>query len=161
MIGNLFIATWDVLFMNWLDRLERLFGRLAVPQITLILIAFQVAAYVMAQTKPEIVDRMQMIPGMVLEGEWWRTVTFVIIPPFTNVVLAFFGWYLFYLMGTALEQHWGTFRYNLFLLVGYLATIAASFAALWIFNADAPASAAFLGGSVFLAFAFLYPEFVI
>jgi hypothetical protein len=29
-------------------------------------------------------------------------------------------------MGEALEQTWGTFRYNVYLLIGYLATIAGS-----------------------------------
>jgi len=49
---------------------------------------------------------------------------------------------------------WGTFRYNVFLLVGYVATVGAAFLV-----PDAPASILFLEGSVFLAFAYLYPDF--
>lgn len=33
-------------------------------------------------------------------------------------------------MGSALENFWGDFRYNVFLLIGYVAAVAASFAAL-------------------------------
>ena len=65
-----------------------------------------------------------------------------------------FFWYLFYLMGTALENTWGTFRYNVYLLVGWVATVAVSF-----LQPDAAASIGFLQGSVFLAFAYLYPDF--
>ena len=69
-------------------------------------------------------------------------------------VFAFFAWYLFYLMGSALEGHWGAFRYNIFLLVGYIVTVAVSF--LFPYSA---ATNIFIGGSVFLAFAYLYPDF--
>ena len=63
---------------------------------------------------------------------------------------------MFYLMGNALEGHWGAFRYNLFLLIGYLVTVAVTF--LFPFPA---ATNIFIGGSVFLAFAWLYPDFQI
>ena len=79
-------------------------------------------------------------------GEWWRLVTFLFIPPLTNPIFAFFAWYLFYLMGSALENHWGAFRYNLFLLVGYIMTVAVSF-----IMPSYPATNIFIGGSVFLA----------
>jgi len=53
-----------------------------------------------------------------------------------------------------LETAWGAFRYNVYLTVGWLATAAAAFA-----QPDAAASVGFLQGSVFLAFAYLYPDF--
>lgn len=146
--------------MRFLRRLEQTLGRFAVPQVTLALIVVQVLTYAIVFTQApakqgDAVARLQLIPEQVVhDGEWWRLVTFVAEPPFTNPVFAFFGWYLFYLMGNALEQHWGTFRYNLFLLVGYVATVAAAF-----LTPQLPASIEFLGGSVFLAFAFLYPDF--
>ncbi len=70
-------------------------------------------------------------------------------------MFAFFFWYLFYLMGTALERSWGTFRYNVFLLIGYVDTVGVAFIV-----PDVPANNAFLQGSVFLAFAYLFPDFV-
>jgi membrane associated rhomboid family serine protease len=148
--------------MSWLDWLEKRLGRLAVPHLTLVVIVAQVMVYlpaqasIMAQQPLPVVERLSLVPDAVMEGEVWRLVTFLAIPPFTNMIFALFAWYFFYLMGTTLEAQWGTFRYNLFLLVGWLATVAASF-----LTPDLPASAAFWQGSVFLAFAYLYPEFVI
>lgn len=142
--------------MNLLDRLQRRLGRYAVPNVTLGLIAGQVAVYVLGHARPDLLERIAFIPAKSLDGELWRPLTFVFEPPLENPVFAFFFWYLFYLMGTTLEHTWGTFRYNVFLLVGYVATVAVAF-----ITPAQPASVAFLQGSVFLAFAYLYPDFQI
>ena len=140
--------------MKFLDKLQRRFGRYAVPRVTEVVIASQVLVYILCQPNPGVLEGFVLIPAKVLEGEVVRLFSFVLLPPVRNLLCAFFFWYLFYLMGTALEATWGTFRYNVFLLIGYAATVAASF-----LTPDQPASGAFLQGSVFLAFAYLYPEF--
>jgi membrane associated rhomboid family serine protease len=142
--------------MAFLDKLQRRFGRYAVPRLTEGLIACQAVAFFLGQGNPAFSQRIALIPRLVLHGEPWRLVTFVCDPPAQNLLFAFFFWYFFYMLGTVLEQTWGAFRYNVFLLVGWLATIAASF-----LQPNAPASIAFLQGSVFLAFAYLYPNFQI
>ncbi len=140
--------------MKLIDRLERKFRRYAIPNITLYLVIGQVLFYLFVLAGRFRLERVVLVPALVLEGEWWRLLTFLFIPPLTNIFFAFFAWYLFYLMGSALEGHWGAFRYNLFLLTGYLLTVAVAFVI--PFGA---ATNIFLGVSVFLAFAFLYPEF--
>jgi hypothetical protein len=110
--------------------------------------------YGVAYMQPEAVLNIVLIPSRVLEGEVWRLFTFLVMPPPMNPVFAFFFWYLWYLMGTALEANWGTVRYNLFLLIGFIVTAAAAF-----LTPNAPASNAFLEFSVFLAFATLFPDF--
>ena len=134
--------------MTILDRLERRFRRYAVPNVTVGLIACQVLAYLLHFTRPDLFEAMELVPARVLEGQVWRLVTFVFFvfrPSAMHPIFAFFFWYLFYLMGTTLEHTWGTFRYNFFLLIGYVATVAVSF-----ITPDQPASVAFLQGSVFL-----------
>jgi hypothetical protein len=142
--------------MKLLDRLEPRFRHLAVHNLTLIIIACQVAAFLLQLGRPELIEQMLLRPERVLAGEWWRVLTFVAIPPLTNPIFAFFAWYLFYLMGTALEANWGAFRYNVFLLIGYVASVGAAF-----FTPAADATNGLLMGSVFLAFAYLYPNFEI
>jgi hypothetical protein len=142
--------------MKLLDRLQRRFGRFAVPHVTEGLIACQVLAYCASRLQPQFLAKIQLVPRLVLEGEVWRLATFVAQPPAMHPVFVFFFWYFFYLMGMALEGTWGTFRYNVYLLTGYVATVAASF-----LQRDAPASVTFLQGSIFLAFAYLYPNFEI
>jgi len=140
--------------MALLDTLENKFKRYAVTNVTLYLIVGQVLFFLFQQSGRFILQRVVLIPDFVLMGEWWRLITFLFIPPPMNPIFAFFAWYLFYLMGSALEGHWGAFRYNLFLLVGYAVTVLVSFV-LPMYTA----TNIFIGGSVFLAFAFLYPDF--
>lgn len=142
--------------MNWLNSFERRFRRYAISNITVYLILGQVLFFIFAVSGRFILDRIVLIPAQVMAGEWWRLITFLFIPPLTNPIFAFFAWYLFYLMGSALENHWGAFRYNLFILIGYLVTVAVSF--LFPYHA---ATNIFIGGSIFLAFAYLYPDFTL
>lgn len=142
--------------MSLLDKLERRFGRFGVANTTLMLIVPQVALYIVSYGRPDVLLNLALDPELVLQGQWWRVITFLVIPPFTNPFFAFFFWYMFFLMGSALDNYWGSFRYNIYLLIGYLATVGAAF-----ITPQAAASNAFLQGSVFLAFAFLYPDFQI
>jgi hypothetical protein len=145
------------MIMSLLDKLDRKFRRYAVPNVTLYLIGGQVVFFAFSLAGTFILDRVLLIPTMVLQGEWWRLITFLFIPPFTSpLIFILFAWYMFYLMGSALEGHWGAFRYNIYLLVGYVVTVAVTF----LFPNSA-ATNVFIAGSVFLAFAFLYPDFQI
>ncbi len=142
--------------MGLLDKLESRLRYFAIPNITLYLVMGQAFFYIAAYTGRLDTSKMLLVPAFVLQGEWWRLLAFIFIPPSTSLVFVFFVLYFFYMMGTALEGHWGTFRYNLFLLAGYLITVAVSFLV-----PGSEATNIFIGASVFLAFAHLYPEFVI
>lgn len=153
--------------MKWIDRLDAKFGRFAVPNLTLFLIVGQVLAFLvnsspMADGAAPLLDGIRLEPDKVLAGEWWRLITFLFDPPITNPLFAFFFWYLFYMFGTTLEVNWGTFRYNIYLLLGYLASVVMIFVAALAFGVPSEvANNGFLYGSVFLAFARLYPEFTL
>ena len=142
--------------MDWLNPLERRFKRFAIPNITLPIIVLQSLAWFLMQAKPELMEQLILVRSFVLGGEWWRLVSFVFLPPASNLIFLFFALYFFYLMGTALETQWGAFRYNVYLLIAYLATIASVF-----IGPNGAATNEYIGGSVFLAFAFLFPEFEI
>jgi hypothetical protein len=153
--------------MSFLSRLESKFGRFAVPNLTLALIVGQAFLYVAGQLNPgggavDVLDKIRFDPARVLSGEVWRLVTFLFDPPMSNPIFAFFFWYLFYLMGTTLEGQWGTFRYNVFLAIGYLASVVMAFVVYFASGGqNIPVDNFFLYGTVFLAFARLYPDFVL
>jgi len=87
-------------------------------------------------------------------GQWWRLISFMVIPKTIHPLWLFFAFYIFYLMGNALERQWGAFRFNLFILCGYLFTVAMAF-----INPGAIISNFYFLGCVFLAFATLFPDF--
>jgi hypothetical protein len=146
--------------MSFLDKLDRRWGRFAVPNVTVGLIVAQVVVYfcLLAQRgDPDaspLGERLVLVPALVLQGEVWRLASFLIVPPMSNPICMGFFWYLFYLMGTALELHWGTFRYDVYLLLGYGLAVGAAF-----LIPQMPANNGFVQASVFLAFAFLFPDF--
>jgi hypothetical protein len=141
--------------MRLLDRLERKFRPYAVPNVTMIIIMGQVLAYILSQSNPRILERMVLVPRLVMEGEIWRLGSFCFVPPITNLLFFFFAMMIFHMMGSALEQTWGNVRYNLFLISGYLTTVGVAFV-----YPDLTATNMFIGTSVFLAFAWLYPNYV-
>lgn len=147
--------------MSWLDRLERKFGRYGLPHVTEALIGGQVLLIGVALADPEALQRILLSAEGLGRGEYYRLVTFLLVPPSGNIIFAFFAWYIFYLFGTALEQTWGAFRYNVFLLIGYLATVAAALLMPVVGGGSGVMDNYFIGASVFLAFAYLYPNFEI
>jgi hypothetical protein len=145
--------------MSLLTKLERFLGRFAIPNLTLYLVMGQVLVWGLAVLTGFNVEHIALLPAAVFAGEAWRLVTFLFLPPgggtgvFAVLMIAF-AWYIFYLMGAALEHYWGAFRYNAFIGFGWLFTAAVAF-----LTPGAYASNLFLAGSVFLAFAWLNPDF--
>ncbi len=139
-----------------LNKLERKLGRFAIPHLMLVLVGGQAAAFVLSMAKPEFVGLLVLVPERVMAGEVWRLITFLFIPPDAHPIFVIFALYLLFLYGRSLEEHWGEFRFNLFIFIGWIATIAAAFAV-----QDAQATNVFLMGSLLLAFAYLNPDFTI
>lgn len=160
--------------MSLLDRLEKRFGAYALPGATLWILAGQAMVFLSQYVGPmaragapggavaAVYEALALDPQKVIEGEWWRLLTFPFLAPlggFPLFVLLFF-WF-FYFIGTTLEGAWGTFRYNAYLALGYLATVASSFIAHAVWPGGGMVVGDYLFGSLFLAFARLYPEFEI
>jgi membrane associated rhomboid family serine protease len=138
-----------------LNKLERVFGRFAIANLSLFLVAGQVAVFLCGMLLHALsTDPLVLVPVLVLQGEWWRVLTFLLIPPPVSWIFIAFSWWIFYLMGSALEDYWGVFRYNLFLFIGWVLTVGAAY----LTQAE-PATNLFVAGSVFLAFAYLNPDF--
>jgi len=144
--------------MSLLDKLERALGRYAIPNLSIYIVIGQVFVLLGAMFQLLNLNLFVLVPTLVLHGQWWRLLTFpfFLAPPngtFGPIFTAF-ALYMFYMMGSALESYWGAFRYNVFLLLGYALTVGAAFLT--------PGNAAtnlFLGATVFLAFAYLNPDF--
>lgn len=140
-----------------LNKLERSIGPYAIPNLTWYLVGGQFILFLLAGTNRDLYGQMVLIPEAVMQGEVWRLVTFVFMPAqigFNHIFFFLIGVYLLWLFGTALESYWGAFRYNVYLGVGFVLSIAAAFAFPMM-----PASNIYVMSTVFLAFAFLNPNF--
>lgn len=154
--------------MNWLDKLERKLGRFAIPNLTVYLLIGYVIGFGVMYLMPEMVDYLTLEPALILRGQVWRLISWVLIPPKTNLISLVFLVLLYYSLGTALERTWGSFRYNVYIFSGLLFTVLAVFGlyAFYYFRygVEVPLSVIGLIGtnyitmSIFLAFAAIYPN---
>ena len=140
--------------MDLILKLEKRFGGWAIPNLTLYLLAIQLIGLVLMKAGYADGDDLVLVGGLVKTGQWTRLLSFMMIPPNARLIFLIFAFYIFYLMGSALEKEWGVFRYNLYILLGYLFTLTAAFIA-----PAAQISNTFFLGGVFLAFATLFPNF--
>ena len=138
-----------------IDKLERRFGRFAIPNLTVLLIIGQSIAWAAEWGNPGTVDRIRLVPQLVLNGEVYRLILFLFVPPPLSPLWFLLSMYVFHLMGTALENSWGAFRYNVYLLTGYLATVIVGFL---LFPLSSVTNS-YVNLTVFFAFATLYPTF--
>jgi len=139
--------------MKWIDKLEKRFGHLAIQNLALYLVIGQVFIFALIYFGRITPSILELNSTLVLHGQIWRLFSFMLIPPGTGILMAF-AWYIFWMISQALEAQWGTFKYNLFLLIGVLATWLASLVLPYGYFTNY-----YIGISVFLAFATLYPNF--
>ena len=146
--------------MGWLNKLERKIGKYAIKNLMIYITAINglvaLLAYFQSYMDPEqsILSRLALAPALVMEGEVWRLVTFLFIPPTTSPIWLLFTLYFYYMIGSSLEHQWGSFKFNVYYLIGALSTIAAAFL-------GGAGSAAYLNFSLIFAFAFLFPNYQI
>jgi hypothetical protein len=139
-----------------LDTLETRFGRFAVPGCiqliaTLQLVALVVFALLPPDTRQPYEDFLKLDPAKVLDGQVWRLLTFTVIPAsnlfFAVITVLFLMW-----LGRGLDEAWGAFRVNAYVLGGMLAITLGTL--LFGYAADGY----WLQMSLLFAFATIYPN---
>ena len=141
--------------MSLLDQLERKFGKFYLPNLLPILLMGQVLVY-MALLAEAVEPQQLMLNGpQVLRGEVWRLFTFMVVPMSMSPLWFMIGLYVTWLMGSALENQWGEFRFSLFLGTAWFLTVLA---ALLFPVALGTVSNFYIMGLLTLAFAKLFPE---
>lgn len=149
--------------MNWIDKLERKYGRFGIQNLTMYVIICYVVGYVLVYINPSLLSMMSLEPVLILHGQIWRIITWVIYPPSTTSFLWFILAIVFfyYPIGTSLERTWGKFRYTLYIFSGILFSVIGAFILYFITGAYGIGSlfnTYYISLSVFLAYALSYPD---
>ena len=112
-----------------LVRLERRFGNLAPSNLISWLVGLQGIVYFLLRFRPDLEDGFVLYPQALAAGEVWRLVTFFFLPwrsstgtfgPFWTIISLLF----LHFVGRSLEEQWGSFRFDAYLLLGGLLTVA-------------------------------------
>lgn len=150
------------------------------------IIAINIVGIVIGIVNPTFyADWLSLDVYKILHGQIWRLVTFILDPMYSSSggstgashlmdILWFAIWaYVYYSIGQALEQVWGTFRFTLFMLFGGVFIILVTFVSYFlmrpVFYSGVSASVmsyymgvqvtlSYLYESLFLAFALLFPD---
>ncbi len=141
-----------VIILKWLNKLERKYGRYAISGLMKYIVAANLAVFLLEVINPGLEANLMLIPQAVMAGQVWRLVTFILIPPATSAFWILFTLYFYYIIGMGLEQAWGSFKFNIYYLVGMIATIIVSLIG------GSPATGIFINLTLFLAFASIYPN---
>ena len=149
--------------LNWLDKLEKKFGRFAIPNLTMYLIGAYIIGFGIYYFLPGLFKWLTLEPYFILRGQVWRVISWVLVPPSGSLISIIFIVLLYYSLGTALERAWGTFRYNVYIFSGILFTVIGAFALYFIAGTGMIGygglfSTYYINMSIFLAFAVSYPD---
>ncbi len=113
-----------------LNKIERKYGKYAVPNLTMKLIICYIIGYIIYYMPGlnRLLNYLTLDPYAILHGQVWRLITWILMPPassnlfFTVITLVFY-----YSIGITMERVWGDARYNLYILTGLLLTVIGAF----------------------------------
>ena len=145
--------------MRGLSRLEVRYGRYAISNLTLYIAALNLGVFLLSNFPGGfgITEKLALNPSLVLKGQVWRLITFVILPETYSFIWILFSVYLIYMIGASLERYWGKFKLNVYFFMGMLGSIIAAFIT-YIFVGSGYMNGYYLNMSLFLAYATLFPE---
>ena len=153
---------------KFLNSLERKIGKYAIRNLSLYIIISYIIGYILALTGS--VEFISLNPYYITQGQIWRIITWIIVPPSSLDIFTIIMLYFFYSIGTALERTWGAFRYNVYIFSGIVFTVLGAVLLYVISTAGGldGVSAGYLVSrgfstyyinlSIFLAFAATYPN---
>ena len=120
--------------MPLVDRLERRFGWIAVPGIVKIIMSLQALVWLLSSLRGDndLILKIVLHKESILNGEVWRLVSFVVMPPqglvgLNGIIFMFFAVFFSIFLGNMLESIWGSFKLTLYLIGGVIGMVIAEF----------------------------------
>lgn len=148
--------------MNWMNKMERKFGRYAIHNLTVVLLVCYGVGFAVSYIMPELLYYFTLEPGLILRGQVWRLISWIIVPPSVNVIAFLFILLLYSSLGKTLESIWGAFRYNIYIFSGFLFTIIGAFISYFlaggVLGIGSLFSTYYINMSIFLACASIMPN---
>nr|WP_300305229.1 hypothetical protein [uncultured Anaerostipes sp.] len=150
----------------WLNKLEEKFGRYAISNLPMIIVAMYAVGYILRLMMPGVTSLLTLNPYLILHGQVWRLVTFLLMGPDSSLIFIIFVLLFYYSIASSLEQVWGSFRFNMYYFIGVLGTILGAFLTYAVmYYAYGGLSAVsvsmdtfYLNMTLFLAYAMMFPD---
>ena len=107
---------------NFLDKMERKFGRFAIKNLMLYIIGVYIVGALISVVNPLFyISYLSLNIEKIMQGQVWRLITFILEPMAsvsggTSVIFFCITLYFYWILGTNLVYAWGTFRFNVYYL---------------------------------------------
>lgn len=125
-----------------------------IPNLMLYIVLGSAVVYVMSQMSGNYVlyNLLCFDRTAILHGQIWRLLTYPLTYSAGNLLLTAVSLLCYYSLGRAMENVWGTFKFNLFYLTGMVLMD------IYCLIFGGRASVTYLNLSLFLSYATLYPD---
>jgi hypothetical protein len=135
-----------------LARLERRIGKYAIGNLTAIIVAGMAAVFLLNMVRPDLTGFLTLDIQEVEHGQVWRLVSYLFLPRTQSLLWIFFSLGFVFFIGSSLEAHWGSFKFNVYYFAGMAGTTAAAVLT------GGEQSNYWLNMSLMLAFGTLFPD---
>lgn len=111
--------------MKLMNRLERWMYRFQVRPFFQYLVFAMAGVYALTLFVPRfnLYGQLALYTPLVFQGQLWRLLTFLILPPMGSPLSVILTLYFYYFIGTTLESRWGARRFLLFYGIGAVGAI--------------------------------------
>ncbi len=138
--------------MNLLNKLNRKFGRYYISNLMLYIVIGTGLVFAFWYLFPTpLLDFLTFNRSAILHGQVWRIISFIFIPESGNPISMLFWLYLYWLIGSSLEEQWGGFNFNVYYFSGVIFALIGGFITGF-------ATVHYLNLSLFLAIAVINPN---
>ena len=145
--------------MTFYQKLERRFGKYAVPNLMKYICVIYVVGYLIQMFNPLLYFYyLDLDAEAILHGHIWRIITFIFYPPSTSFLWMIVALFVYYSLGMTLERVWGTFKYNFFYFTGVILLVLAAILIYLLTGYSVQLYPTYMTFSIFLAYALTFPD---
>ncbi len=156
--------------MDLMTKLERKYGKFAIPNLTIMLIICFIVGYMIQIFSGDAIYYINLNPELIMHGQIWRLISWILMPPSGVSILIIITLMFYFHVGRTLENVWGDFKYTLYIISGIVFTDIGvvgtylvmklcgleEYASMYATYSDV--STYYLCMSMFLAYAFMFPD---
>ena len=145
--------------MTFYQKLERRFGKYAVPNLMKYICVIYVVGYLIQMFNPLLYFYyLDLDAEAILHGHIWRIITFIFYPPSTSFLWMIVALFVYYSLGMTLERVWGTFKYNFFYFTGVILLVLSAILIYLVTGYSVQLYPTYMTFSIFLAYALTFPD---
>ena len=145
--------------MSFFNKFEHKFSKYAIHNLMYYFVVLYAIGFVMSIVNIQIYyEYLALDVPKVLHGQIWRLITWMIYPPSNNILFSALMLWMYFSLGNTLENIWGAFRFNVFMLMGVFFHILAAFILYFGFGLRYAITPDNLNMSILVAFALTFPD---